>query len=342
MEPRLRPWLTDLNAYVPGRPARTPAGALASNESPFGPSPTVRDAVAAAAADLHRYPDPTASGLRAALAREHDVDPEQILVGDGSDELIYLLSLAYVAQGGRIVCADPAYRLDEIATTIVDGEVVRVPLRNWRHDLAAMARVECDIAYVVNPHNPTGTIWPGDAIAAFVDAAAARLVVIDEAYIHFAPPGTDSMALARAGRAVVLRTFSKAYGLAGARVGYLVGPVEVVAELRRVRAPFSVGSLPQAAACAALTDADHLDRVVADTSAHRAELVGLLRAAGLDPVESAANFVLVPTDDEPGLVLRFAAAGVSVRPGSGLGVPGAVRVSVPDAAGLDLVRAALA
>ncbi len=341
MEPLLRPWLSALHPYVPGRPAASEAGGLASNESAFGASPKVADAVAAASGRLHRYPDPTASGLREALAREHGVSPEQVLVGDGSDELIYLLSLAYVAQGGTIVCADPAYRLDEIPTVIVDGRVVGVPLVDWRHDLDAMARVECDIAYVVNPHNPTGTVLDAASIRRFVDASPARLVVIDEAYIHFAPAGSDSMALAREGRAVVLRTFSKAYGLAGARVGYLVGPKDVVNDLRRVRAPFSVGTLPQVAALAALGDAAHLARVVAGTLRMRDGLVATLREAGFEPVPSATNFVLVPTGDADALVTRFLDAGVSVRPGSSLGVPRAVRISVPDEAGLALVRTAL-
>lgn len=338
-----RPWLEAIHPYVPGVKAGDETGSLASNESPTGPGPAVRDAVAQAAADLHRYPDPLASELVQALASEHRVDPGQILVGNGSDELILLLALAYTAHGGTVVCADPAYRVDEISAIVANARVHKVPLHRWKHDLQAMADLEADIAYVVNPHNPTGTVHTLAALEAFVERARARLVVIDEAYIDFADPETTTTAmdLARTGQALVLRTFSKAHGLAGARVGYLVGPADVMEVLRKIRAPFSVGSLGQAAALASLRNPAGSRATVASTRERRGQLEELLHAAGHPPIPSQGNFVLVPTDDEQALVDRFTAGGLAVRPGSALGAPGTVRITVPDHAGLDRVASAL-
>lgn len=338
-----RPWLTAVPPYRPGRHATTADGSMASNESPLGASPHVARAIAAAAGDAHRYPDPLADALRADLARLHDVDPDQILVGNGSDELIFLLARAYLAHGGHAVCADPAYRMDEISSVVVDARLTRVPLRDWAHDLDAMARVDADIAYVVNPHNPTGTAHPYPALARFAEHGRARLTVFDEAYVDFAddPDATTALPLAREGRAAVLRTFSKIHGLAGLRVGYLVAGKDVIETLRAVRAPFSVSGLAQAAALAALRDTPHRDAVREHTLRRRAELTELLTDAGRDVVPSQANFVLAGAPDEDAFVDALAGHGVSVRPGSGLGVPGTVRISVPTTEGMNLLRKAL-
>lgn len=338
-----RPWLDQIEPYRPGRPATGADGSMASNESAIGASPTVIAAVTDAAGRVHRYPNPLADDLRAELARLHDVHADQILVGNGSDELIFLLALAYLIQGGHAVCADPAYRIDEISTLVVGGRITRVPLKDWAHDLHTMSAVEADIAYVVNPHNPTGTVRSHDDIERFVRESRAGLVVVDEAYIDFTddPETLTAIPLARAGRAAVLRTFSKVHGLAGLRVGYLVADRTVIATLRKIRAPFSVGSLAQAGALAALHDPVHRQAVVDHTRSVRGRLVEVLEDAGFEVVPSQANFVLVVTPDEQGLVDRLAEHGLSVRPGSGLGLPGTVRISVPSAPGLRLLEQAL-
>jgi histidinol-phosphate aminotransferase len=344
MIPQPRPWLDRVDPYRPGTHAASAAGSLASNESAVGASADVAAAVGRAGATVHRYPDPLADALRDELAAQHGVHPDQILVGNGSDELIFQLAWAYLAHGGTAVCADPAYRVDEISTYVTGADVVSVPLRGWRHDLDAMAAVPAEIAYVVNPHNPTGTTVTLAEIGRFAEEARADLVVVDEAYIDFADEDGVATAIPRVatGRVAVLRTFSKIHGLAGLRVGYLVAPAEVVATLRKIRAPFSVGTLSQAGALAALRDRAHRDRVREHTLAMRRAVTELLTAAGMPPVESQANFVLVPVPDEDGVVARLADAGVAVRPGSALGVPGTVRISMPDDDGLDLLRRALA
>jgi histidinol-phosphate aminotransferase len=338
-----RPWLDQIQAYRPGQHATSPEGSMASNESPLGASPAVAAAIARTVAQVHHYPDSLADELRAELAGQHGVDPDQILIGNGSDELIFLLASAYLAHGGHAVCADPAYQIDRISTYTVNARLTQVPLRHWAHDLDSMADVDADIAYVVNPHNPTGTVRSLADIRQFVARSPAQLVVVDEAYIDFAenPAEQSALPLVDGGRVAVLRTFSKIHGLAGLRVGYLVAHRGIISTLQKIRAPFSVGSLGQAAALAALRDPGHKRAVRDHTLRLRTELVGVLKQAGYTAVASQANFVLVEAPEEEELVARLFDHGVSVRPGTALGVPGTVRISVPSERGLELLKHAL-
>lgn len=339
-----RPWIAALDPYVPGRPAASDDGSLASNESAFGASPAVRAAIQEAAARGHRYPDPLADEVRAALASELGADTDSILVGNGSDELIYLLVMAYAAMGGRTICADPPYRIHDIVPRALGCEVTRVPLRKWAHDLDAMAGIDAELAFICNPHNPSGTAVGHGEIARFSAQSKAGLVVVDEAYIDFTdnPQATTSLDLVAQGNVVVMRTFSKLHGLAGLRIGYLVGPRDVVATLRKVRPPFSVNTLAQSAALAALADREHRARVRQETLAARDAMVTLFESTGYATVPSQANFILVLTPNAGQLAEALAARGVSVRPGPALGVADAIRVSVPSRSGMALLRQALA
>lgn len=338
-----RPWIAALDPYVPGRAAASDDGSLASNESAFGASPAVRAAIQEAAARVHRYPDPLADEVRAALASELGADADGILVGNGSDELIYLLVMAFAAMGGRTVCADPPYRIHDIVPRALGCEVTRVPLRNWAHDLDAMARVEGELAFICNPHNPSGTAVDHTEIARFSAQSKAQLVAVDEAYIDFAdnPEKTTALDLIAHGNVVVMRTFSKLHGLAGLRIGYLVGPRDVVATLRKVRPPFSVNEIAQSAALAALADREHRARVREQTLAARDATVALFEGAGYQTVPSQANFILVLTPDARMLAEALALRGVSVRPGPALGVADAIRVTIPSPSGLALLKQAL-
>ncbi|MFI8411996.1 pyridoxal phosphate-dependent aminotransferase [Paeniglutamicibacter gangotriensis] len=338
-----RPWLDEIQAYRPGTRSASVDGSMASNESPLGASPTLGESIARALTGVHCYPDPLADELRGELARLHGVHPDQILIGNGSDELIFLLSTTFLAQGGHAVCADPAYQIDKIGALSVNATITQVPLRQWKHDLSAMAAIQAEVAYVVNPHNPTGTTRTRADIEAFTAASPAHLVVVDEAYIDFAPDpeALTAIPLVAGGRVAVLRTFSKIHGLAGLRIGYLVADAAIIAAIRKVRAPFSVGTLAQAAARAALADTGHRDAVREHTLRLRGQLVDLLASHGLHAVESSANFILVPVLDEDAFVTDLRTHGVSVRPGSALGAPGTVRISVPSEAGLELLRSAL-
>lgn len=338
-----RPWLNRLQPYQPGNRAPIADGSMASNESPLGASPDVAAAIRGALAQSHRYPDPLAQELRSELASLHHVAADQILIGNGSDELIFLLASAYLAQGGHAVCAAPPYQIDRISTYAVNARLTQVPLRDWTHDLETMAAVDADIAYVVNPHNPTGTVCTPAGIREFVARSPARLVVIDEAYIDFTddPNAQTTIPLVAGGGVAVLRTFSKIHGLAGLRVGYLVAERDIIATLQKIRPPFSVSSVAQAAALAALRDPAHPLAVREHTLRIRAEMVDLLEQAGYPVVPSQANFLLVQTLAETEFVSAVLRHGISVRPGSSLGLPGTVRISVPTERGLELLRGAL-
>ncbi len=338
-----RPWIAQLGPYRGGGFARDDAGGLALNEAPWAPGEQVRQAVTAELDHLHRYPDPLGISLRDALASDLGVDADHILLSNGSDELLLLLALSYAGHGGTLLCADPPYRLHEKAGIVAGAEVRAVALREWRHDLAAMAAVEADLAYLCNPHNPTGTLVTGADLRWFLEHGRSKLVVVDEAYIEFAddPALSSVIRLADEGRLVVLRTFSKAFGLAGARLGYLVGPTEVVSTLQAVRPPFSVGRLSQAAGLAALADVTGRAELRAVTRRNREQMTALFAAAGYAAVPSQANFVLILVDDEAEVIDRLGRHGVSVRPGSSLGVPGSIRVTVPGPEGLDRLQAAL-
>jgi histidinol-phosphate aminotransferase len=342
--PPPRPWISGLDPYVPGRPAADEARSMASNESSFGASPAVAAAVAWAVKRIHRYPDPLAGKVRGRLAERLEVPPEQVLVGNGSDELIQLLALAYASAGGSVVCADPPYRLHELVPRALGASVHRVPLKQWTHDLSAMARVPADLALICNPHNPTGTVVPRTEIAEFALGGSAGLVVVDEAYVDFVDDEDEvgALPLARASDVVILRTFSKVHGLAGARVGYLVGPAAVVEILTRVRLPFSVNAIAQAAAVVALDHPEHAAAAREHARGMRVRLRRLFEDAGYGTIPSQTNFVLVLSPDEDGLVRRLERAGVRVRPGSTLGAPGTVRVTVPSEEGFALLNRALA
>jgi histidinol-phosphate aminotransferase len=225
------------------------------------------------------------------------------------------------------------------------AEVVKVPLKNDVHDLADMARIDADIAFVCNPHNPTGTAVSARAIDEFRAFTRAALIVVDEAYIEFAddPDETTAVPLVRDGNVAVLRTFSKYYGLAGARVGYLIATRELVTLLRSIRSPFSVGSLGQAAALAVLDDREFGTEMLREIQRNKLRTAELFAAAGYRPIPSQTNFMLVRCESaEAKLVDLLFEAGVSVRPGSQLGLPGAVRVTIPGREGLRLLESALA
>ena len=191
---------------------------------------------------------------------------------------------------------------------MVGARLTRVPLRDWAHDLDAMTRIAADIAYLVNPHNPTGTVRSRAEIEHFAQASPAGLIVVDEAYVEFTddPDATTCLPLVASGRVAVLRTFSKIYGLAGLRVGYLIADPGIITTLRKIRAPFSVGTLAQAGALAALGDPGHAAQVRARTLRARAEITRLFEHAGYPVIPSQANFILVQAPDEHKLVSRLA------------------------------------
>ncbi|WP_055480262.1 pyridoxal phosphate-dependent aminotransferase [Sphaerimonospora mesophila] len=342
--PLLRPWLEGAVGYRPGLKAATQDGRLASNECPAPPAWLSARSVDTADLDLHRYPDPEATALRTALGELHGVDPDEVVVGNGSDELIMLLIQAYAAYTGSIVTATPGYSLYELCAGRLGARVERVPLIDWRHDLGAMATADVDVAFICNPHNPTGTVVRPEDLLSFIGESAARMIVIDEAYVDFAAEaGLDTVAEAvREPRVVVLRTFSKAHALAGVRVGYLVAHRDIAQTIARLRLPFSVNTLAQITAANAVAHHTETANAVGEIVHSRLRVEEMLRRHGLEFVPSQANFILVLTPQSDLVVDHLASHGIAVRPGRDLGVPDAIRLTIPSAAGLARLDSALA
>jgi histidinol-phosphate aminotransferase len=325
--------LSQVAPYQPGRTAGT-SFRLASNESPFGPLPSVLNAIAGAAAAANRYPDDQAAGLTEAIARRHGVPPAHVTVGCGAVGLLQQLLLAVSAPGAEVVYAWRSFEAYPLLADLAGATSVRVPLGGDTHDLAAMADAitsRTRMVIVCNPNNPTGTIVRRDALAWFLSRVPADcLVVLDEAYIEYVRDSEagDGIGLHRSWpNLAVLRTFSKAYGLAGLRVGYLVGHEPVTAAVRKAKLPFTVSTMAQAAAIASLeAEAELLQRVNTVTGERervRAELLG----QGWTVPLSEANFVWLPAGgDTADFAESCRRAGVAVRPFA----PGGVRVSVGD------------
>lgn len=341
MRPLVTPTIESLVPYEAGKPVEEVARELgvqhavklASNENPLGPSPMAMEAVRRALGDAHRYPDAAAYRLRERLAAVHGVAMNEILQGNGSNELIELLIRTYTTGDDHVVFAEPSFVVYKLACLAHGTPFTAVPLREWRHDLEAMAaavRPETRLLFVANPNNPTGTHVPRAALERLLGSVPESvIVVLDEAYLQYADADdhVDGMALrGLRENLVLLRTFSKIYGLAALRVGYAIAPPRLVDYMNRVRAPFNVGSLGQAAALAAIDDAAHVERSRTENAAQRARLERELSRFDITVVPSQANFVFVDAR-RPGRELYevLLRQGVIVRP---LGASTFLRITV--------------
>ncbi|MCY1504598.1 Histidinol-phosphate aminotransferase [compost metagenome] len=341
-----QPGVQKLSPYVPGKPvdelARElnldPAGIvkLASNENPLGPSPKALAAIRAELDELTRYPDGNGFELKRKLAERCGVQASQVTLGNGSNDILDLVARAYLAPGLNAVFSEHAFAVYPIATQAVGAQGKVVPARDYGHDLEAMLAAideQTRVVFVANPNNPTGTWFGPQALEGFLARVPERvLVVLDEAYIEYAegdelPDGLDY--LAQYPNLLVSRTFSKAYGLAGLRVGYALSSAQVADVLNRVRAPFNVNSLALAAACAALDDAEYLAESRRVNDAGMAQLEEGLRELGLRWIPSKGNFIAVDfARDAAPINQALLQAGVIVRPVAGYGMPTFLRVSI--------------
>jgi len=310
---------------------------LASNENPLGPSPRALAAVGAALATLHRYPDGSAFYLKRRLAERHGVSPDEIVVGNGSNELIELVVRTFLRPRDEAVMADQAFVIYRMVTQAVAATPRIVPLRHFTHDLEAMADAVTSrtrVVFVANPNNPTGTIFRRHAWETFLRAVSGRqlLVVADDAYAEFVtdPDYPDTIVCRGEGSVPVvsLRTFSKLYGLAGLRVGYAVAPPDVIEALGRVRQPFNVNALALVAAQAALDDDEHVRRTLEVNREGMAYLTREFDRLGLRWVPSGANFILVRVGAGLRVYEALLHRGVIVRPMDGYGFPEHLRVSI--------------
>jgi histidinol-phosphate aminotransferase len=315
-----------LPAYVAGR--KSPgAVVLASNESPYGLLPAVAETIDGLTAGVSRYPDMMSTALIEAIAAHHDVAPARIAVGAGSVEVVGQLAAAVVDGGDEVLFGWRAFEAYPIITTVVGGTAVKVPLRDEVHDLRAMAAAitpRTRLVIVCNPNNPTGTAV-GDELIKFVEQVPDDvLIVIDEAYHHYADPALVPDATVEFDdqpNVVVTRTFSKAFALAGLRVGYCIGSADIVSAVRKTQVPFSVSGLAQQCAIAALGEEAEVRRRAAETVAERDRVSSVLRGQGYEVPVSQANFVWLPIgDDATAFAEHCAADDVLVRPFAGEGV----------------------
>jgi histidinol-phosphate aminotransferase len=297
-----------LSPYVPGKPIEelkrelglTRVIKLASNENPLGPSPKAMAVINDGVATLHRYPDGGAFRLREAIADRWKVSADQVILGNGSDEILSFLARTFLAPGDEAVMADQTFVIYKMEVMAAHGKAVVVPLLQWRHDVTAMADAITErtrLLFLCNPNNPTGTMISADEVTSLLARVPEHVVVVfDEAYFEYVRSAEfpDSMAYVKQGRnAIVLRTFSKIYGLAGLRIGYGVTTPEIANFLNRVRPPFNANSLAQLAARAALDDDEHVANSRAVNQAGMDQVVSGLQALGFAPIASETNFVYV-------------------------------------------------
>jgi histidinol-phosphate aminotransferase len=344
-----KPPVRDLVPYEPGKPVEEVQRELgldrvvklASNEGPFGPFPEAIEALAAAAPELNRYPDGGGFRLRTALAERHGVRFEEVALGAGADGVVDALAQISVEPGDEIVCGWPSFPSYVIGATKLGGVARTIPLVDGRYDLDAMLDAVTDrtkLVFVCHPNNPTGTMNSRAELDGYFERVPAHVVtVLDQAYFEYVDDSDYADGIeeyVKAGRrAIVLRTFSKIFGLAGLRVGYGIGPAELVTAIGKVRRAFDITSPAQVAALASLGAAgarDELERRRRVNAEGRPAIVEALRDHGFEPVEPAvANFVFAEVgDDSRPLFEQLLREGVIVRPTSGFGAPGAIRVTV--------------
>jgi histidinol-phosphate aminotransferase len=350
--------IAELVPYEPGKPVEEVQRELglervvklASNEGPFPPFPAALEAIERSARELNRYPDGGVWALRTALAERHGVSFEEVVVGAGADGVIDLLSQATLDPGDEIVCGWPSFPSYVLDAAKLGAVARKVPLRDHTYDLDALLAAigpRTKLVYVCHPNNPTGTANGRNELASFLDRVPEHvLVVLDQAYFEYIddPDYADAIAehFRHGRRVVVLRTFSKIYGLAGVRVGYAVAPKDVVIATSKVRRAFDVTATAQAAALASIDNGDEIARRRAENARGRAQLEAAVRSHGLEPAGPAlGNFVFVEVGEGRALFERLLREGVIVRPLDGFGAPGAIRVTVGASEENDFFAAAL-
>jgi len=344
LEELIPDYIQGLPAYVPGKPVeeveqdlKIHAVKLASNENPLGPSPKAMAAARQALGEANWYPDGGSKRLREVLAARYGVRAEEIFVGLGSSEIIDLASRVLLRPGLTGITSEGSFALFAIAIRAGGGKLVQTPMRNYTFDLDAMAAAvtpETRVIYIANPNNPTGTAFGAAEFDVFMKKVPGDvLVVLDEAYTEYAERRDLPKAMEifkEYNNLLTLKTFSKVYGLAGLRIGYGIGHPTLVAEMNKLRTPFNVTSVGQAAALAALDDLEHVRRSVEMNHTQRTRLFGELQRVGLQPVASETNFLFVPLAgmDAKGMCDELLQAGVIVRPLAWMGFPEAMRISV--------------
>ncbi|MEM9081216.1 MAG: histidinol-phosphate transaminase [Verrucomicrobiota bacterium] len=336
-------FVCDLVAYEPGKPIEETARELglkpeeivklASNENPLGPSPKAVEAMKGASEAMHVYPDGGGYRLRTALAERHGLEMKNVVLGNGSNEIIELLCHSFLNEGTSLIAAEHAFVVYKLMATLFGAKYVEVPDPGFVHDLEGMAAAvteETRLVFVANPNNPTGTLVEMEAIERFLDGLPEHVIaVFDEAYYEFVAEPADTVRFVKEGRnVVVMRTFSKAQGLAGLRVGYGLMPESIAGLLNRARQPFNSNEMAQLGALASINDEEHVRRTVENNRVGLELFQGAFAERGLEYVPSHANFVLVKVGDGDRVFSELLKRGVIVRAMRGYKLPEWVRVSV--------------
>ncbi|MEO5718101.1 MAG: histidinol-phosphate transaminase [Chthoniobacterales bacterium] len=337
------PHLRDLAIYEPGKPIEETAREsglrpdqiikLASNENPLGPSPRVQDAMQHALAGANLYPDGGGYYLRAALSKKFQLAPENLILGNGSNEIIEFIGHSFLGPEVEIVTSENAFIAYRLVAALFGAKTVSVPDREYRFDLEAIAQAitpRTRVVFIANPNNPTGTLVGQEEIDRFMTRVPDHVVVVfDEAYHEYLDAPPDTLQFVRANRnVIILRTFSKIHALASIRLGYGIARPELIQVVQKTREPFNTSGIAQAAAIAALADTAHQSESKRLTDEGRHYLETEFTALGLPFVPSVANFVLVKVGDGKALFKNFLRQGVIVRALSGYSLPEWVRISV--------------
>ena len=349
MKIKLKPWIAGLPEYVAGRTIEeiknefnlSEVYKLASNENIMGPSKEVRDFIENYKYDLNYYPDSDCSAIRTGIARKLGLKPENIIIGNGTDQIIEMACDYIIDRRDNIVIADPNFLIYEKAALKCGGCVLKVPLKDFRQDISGIIKAvnaSTKIVFIACPHNPTGTIISKNEFDKLIFDLGSKeiLLVIDEAYHEYLNED-DRIAtldyLKDFDNLIVLRTFSKIYGLAGLRVGYGIAEPYIISGLNKIRLPFNVSSIGQKAAVIALKNDGYIEKIRDEVIREKEKFYSLLDKSGIGYIRSYANFILIKTgDSEMEVVRRLLENGFIVRPGTNLGVPGYIRVtiSLPD------------
>jgi len=341
----ISPFLKKLPTYQPGRPIEEvarelniPAASIikvASNENPFGPSPLALAALQKAIGGVNLYPDGNAFYLKQKLAAKLGVETANLILGNGSNEIIEFVAHALLSPGTNVVVSQFCFAIYPIVAKMFGAEVITVPARDYGHDLPAMLKAitpDTRIVFVANPNNPTGTRAPREEVIKFVnDVPDDVLLVMDEAYIEFLDDAVDLVPLIRLGarkNLVLMRTFSKIYGLAGLRVGYGIADAGLISAFEKVRQPFNINLLAQSAALAALDDDEHVRKTRANNFGGLQFFEKAFRRLNLQFVPSSANFILVRVGEGQRVFDAMQKLGVIVRPMGGYQLPEWIRLSI--------------
>ncbi|HUX14352.1 MAG TPA: histidinol-phosphate transaminase [Spirochaetia bacterium] len=332
---KVRPSVASMQPYVPGE-LKPGAVKLASNENPFGPSPEAIATIRRDAASVHLYPDQHAHRLRQKLAQKYSVNENQLLIGNGSDEIMTMIAGTYLQHGSTALTSAGTFSTYAFAALLFGGHMKTVPPSEGRFDLVRIAAAvddSTDLIFVCNPNNPTGTYVSHDELAQFLGRIPEHvLVVIDEAYAEFVTAGDFPRSvelLAEFENLVILRTFSKIYGLAGLRVGYAIGREQVISDLGRVKLPFNVSLIAQAAAASAIDDREFVRASISNNDTGRDYLYAELDRLGLPYYHTQANFICFDSGfDAARIFHRIMELGVTIRPLTSFGMPTSIRVTI--------------